>query len=295
MAKWTRQARKALVAALSLASGGALAVDLPPAPALPATSGEDFSGWYLRGDVGAGFQTTPDLGAAAGWTAVQSGLVPPFAVSSFRNTTLSPSASIDAGVGYALNAWLRTDATLEYRFGGRLRSLYTITDPVRSPLLVSDDLSGGVSSIVALLNGYLDVGNFWGATPFVGAGVGVADNAASGVLDRGLALTAAGPAVPVGGFFSNAAKANFAWALMAGLDVDIAPNLKLELGYRYLNLGSIAVGASHCFVGAPACAAGGGGAVAARSRGALASNELRIGLVLLVGEPSSAPAAIVAR
>jgi len=296
MVSWTRLARRtALVAALSFASGGALAVDLPPAPALPAASaGEDFSGWYLRGDVGAGLEAAPDL-AASGWTAVQNGLVPPFAVSSFRNTTLSPSPSIDAGVGYALNAWLRTDATLEYRFGGRLQSLYAIADSARGPLLVSDGLSTGVSSIVALLNGYVDVGNFWGATPFVGAGVGVADNAASGVLDRGLALTAAGPAVPVGGFFSNAAKANFAWALMAGLDVDIAPNLKLELGYRYLNLGSIGVGGAHCFASPPACAAGGGGAVAARSRGALASNELRIGLVLLVGEPSSGPAPIVAR
>ena len=37
---------------------------------------------------------------------------------------------------------------------------------------------------------------------------------------------------------------NFAWALMAGLDFNVTQNLKLELGYRYLNMGKI-----HCPAG----------------------------------------------
>ena len=122
-------------AALVAVTGGGLAraVDLPPAPALPPaeTSSNAFSGWYLRGDLGAGIETAPKLDAASG--AIAAGIplprLSPFAVSSFPNTTLSPSGTIDGGVGYVFNPWLRMDATLEYRFGGELRSTAAIDDP----------------------------------------------------------------------------------------------------------------------------------------------------------------------
>ena len=219
----------------------------------------------------------------------------PFAVSSFPNTTLSRSGTIDGGVGYVLNPWLRMDATLEYRFGGELRSTYAIDDPAPpgAGFRSADRLGGSVSSIVALINAYVDLGNYWGATPFVGAGIGVADTALSGVSDQGLAFPGAGAIVPVGGFFSNASRTSFAWALTAGFDYDLAPNLKLELSYRYLNLGSIAVGGAHCFAGAQACLGGAG--VAASSRATLASNDLRVGLIWLIGEPQRAPRPVVAR
>ena len=291
------------VAALVAVTGGGLAraVDLPPAPALPPaeTSSNAFSGWYLRGDLGVGIETAPKLDPASARFAagIPLPLLSPFAVSSFPNTTLSPSGTIDGGVGYVLNPWLRMDATLEYRFGGELRSTYAIDDPAPlgavGPFRSADRLRGGVSSIVALINGYVDLGNYWGATPFVGAGIGVADNALSGVSDQGLAIAGASAIVPVGGFFSNASRTSFAWALTAGFDVDLAPNLKLEASYRYLNLGSIAVGGLHCVPGAEACLGGAG--VAASSRNALASNDLRVGLIWLVGEPQPAPRPVVAR
>ncbi len=141
------------------------------------------------------------------------------------------------------------------------------------------------------MNGYVDLGSYWGATPFVGAGIGVADNALSGVSDQGFAVSGGGAPVAVGRSFSNASRSGFAWALMAGLDFDIAPNLKLELSYRYLDLGPFAVGRVHCSPAAAGCA---GGAVAPRSRGTLVSNDVRIGLVWLVGEPAS-PGPVVTR
>jgi opacity protein-like surface antigen len=290
-------------AALAVVAGAgtARAVDLPPAPALPPaeTSSNAFSGWYLRGDLGAGIETAPKVDPASG--AIDAGvplpLLSPFAVSSFPNTTLTPSGAIDGGVGYVVNPWLRMDATLEYRFGGRLRSTYAIDDSAppgaMGPFRSADRLSGGVSSIVGLINGYVDLGNYWGATPFVGAGIGVADNALSGVSDRGFAIAGSGAPVPVGGFFSNASRTSFAWALTAGFDVDLAPGLKLEASYRYLDLGSIAVGGLHCGAGAPACLGGAG--VAASSRNGLASNDLRVGLIWLIGDPSPAPKPAVAR
>jgi opacity protein-like surface antigen len=271
-----------VAAALGLAStGSATAVDLPPAPTLPAAgaSTDEFSGWYLRGDIGVGFETAPVLGSAGGAVILPD--LSPYAVSSFRNTTLSPLGTIDGGVGNVFNPWMRMDGTLEYRFGGRLQSTYAIAGP--AAFAAADSLHGSVSSILALVNGYVDLGNWWGVTPFVGAGIGVTDNALSSVSDQGSALSGVGAAAPVGGFFSNASRTNFAWALMAGLDVDIAPNLKLELSYRYLNLGSIAVGGLHCIPGAVACA---GGVVAASSRGGIGSNDVRIGLVWLVDQPA---------
>ncbi len=293
-AKWTALA---VGAGLGLGSvGNASAVDLPPAPALPSVgaSSEDFSGWYLRGDLGAGLEAAPAVKAAGDPTELEvpGRLLSPYASSSFHDTTLSPSGTIDVGVGYVLNPWFRMDGTLEYRFGGRLRSSLAIVDPAplagAGPVTAADHLSAGLSSIVALVSGYVDLGNYWGVTPFLGAGVGVADNALSGVSDHGFAVSGAGAAIPVGGAFSNASKTNFAWALTAGFDFDIAPNLKLEASYRYLNLGLIALGGLHCPTGC-------GGAVAASSRGALVSNDLRIGLIWLVPAPALAPAPIVAR
>lgn len=286
-----------VAACLSLASvEGARAVDLPPAPTLPAVASgsEPFSGWYLRGDIGAGFETKPDIGPAVVPLGPGASLST-FAASAF-GAALSTSGTIDAGVGYVFTPWARMDGTLEYQFGGRLQSDFAIpglgplgvADPFRS----ADRLRADLSSIVAMMNGYVDLGSYWGATPFVGAGIGIADNALSGVSDHGFAFTGAGPAHPVGGYFSNASRTQFAWALMAGLDYDIAPNFKLELSYRYLNLGSIAIDGVHCASGAALC---GGVRVGATSRGALASNDVRIGLVWLVGNSVSAPTPVVAR
>ena len=137
MPNWTRAANwtaLAIGAGLILASVEcALAADLPPAPSLPPAgpSSEDFSGWYLRGDLGAGFEAAPTLNAAANPIAsiVPGGDLSPYGTASFRDTTLSPSGTIDAGVGYVLNPWLRMDGTLEYRFGARLRSSLAIVDP----------------------------------------------------------------------------------------------------------------------------------------------------------------------
>ena len=284
MANWTRSADwRALVLAVGaiLAAGrGALAVDLPPPPDLPpaTAASEEFSGWYLRGDLGLGLETAPGPGSVTRAPAPGFALplLSPFAVSSFHDTTPTASGTIDAGAGYVFNAWLRADASLEYRFGGRLQAVYAIDDPSR--LAASGRVRAGVSSLVALVNGYVDLGDYWGATPFVGAGIGVADNALTGVSDTGLAFSGTGAPVLAGGLFSNASRTHFAWALTAGLDLDIAPNLKLELSYRYLDLGAVALGGA-----------------SARSRGALAANDVRIGLVWLIDAPQAAPAPVVAR
>ena len=237
----------ALAGIVVACSGWARAADLPPAPSLPPPSSADseFGGWYLRGDAGVGVNlTAPDLqtAGAVGRT--------------FDDTAVSPSGMIDVGGGYQFNGMFRADGTLEYRALARLRSLSTPADRA-SPLLGGPAPFGGsdradVASFVGLINGYVTPGAWYGFAPFLGAGVGFADNRLSG------------------GRVAGGSRTSFAWALMAGVDFDLTSNLKVEAGYRYLNYGSI-----------------GAGALSSRNR--LASNDFRLGLIYLIGEGPSAP------
>jgi len=116
-----------------------------------------------------------------------------------------------------------------------------------------------------LANAYLDLGTWSGVTPFVGAGIGVAygriratydwiDTANNGPYQANLVAPGDYPVIwrDVNGNVinpgyqfgqqskyrvMNRSSFNLAWALMAGLAVDVSPNAKLELSYRYMNMG----------------------------------------------------------
>ena len=95
---------------------------------------------------------------------------------------------IDVGAGYQFNEMFRADGTLEYRALARLRSLSTLTDPA-SPYFGGLAPFGGfdradVASFVGLINGYVNPGTWYGFAPFLGAGVGFADNRLSGFSRR---------------------------------------------------------------------------------------------------------------
>ena len=120
------------------------------------------------------------------------------------------------------------------------RVAVSLTDPASpsgGPTQFGESYRADVSSFVGLINGYATPGTWYGFAPFLGAGVGLADNRVSGFADSS------------GGRFANGSRTSFAWALMAGVDYDVSPSLKLEFGYRYLNYGSIAAGGSDCRCG----------------------------------------------
>ena len=183
----------ALAGIAAASCGWARAADLPPAPSLPplSTAGAPFGGWYLRGDVGVGVNsTTPDLQATEPIAAaVANGFSSSAATQTFKDVTLSPSGMIDLGAGYQFNDWFRADATLEYRAGGRLESGYALTSPASpafgAPGQYTDDYRADLASIVGLVNGYASPGSWYGLSPFLGAGVGFADNRLSGSTDQG--------------------------------------------------------------------------------------------------------------
>jgi opacity protein-like surface antigen len=288
-------------AVLTLVTGASAADLLPaPPPLEPLPPVADFSGWYLRGDVGIGLssanvdlQNSPDplLGTSPGGLPYSSA-----ATEAFNNTTLSESGMFDVGVGYQFNRWLRGDLTVEYRGGANLQSLYTINDPTPPTTQYSDFYRANVSSVIGLANGYADIGTWYGVTPFVGAGVGFAHNMVNGFTDQGFGYYNGGNTFlgSAGGYFGNGSQNQFAWALMTGLDFDVTPNLKLELGYRYLNYGKITTGGSNCLSAGPGgafgtnnCNAGVSNVVSSTSN--LASSDFRLGLIWMLGDNSPPP------
>lgn len=175
----------AAAAVLAFSLTPARAADMSPPPPIlqapPTPMVELGSNWYLRGDFN---YRMPNVRSADG---------------------PEDSAVLGLGVGYQFNNWLRGDVTLDYQFASR----FAAGD---NPIVAGSKMW----SSATFANGYVDIGTWWGVTPYVGAGIGAAYNNLGG--------------------FSNW---NFAWAGMAGAAYHLSPNLSIDLGYRYADLGTV--------------------------------------------------------
>jgi opacity protein-like surface antigen len=236
--KWLMGSIKAFLIASMLAVAAtnlAGAADLlpPPPPIEPVVvPTANFSGWYLRGDVGVGIASLSNLRSSfdSGFSVVGD---------QFNSQSIGDSTSLGLGVGYQVNNWFRADITGEYRTSAQYHAIESAVFSCFG--VVSrcfDNYSGQVSSAVVLANGYVDLGTWYGFTPFVGAGIGFSENFFQGLTDQGENSGF--------GFASNHTSTSLAWAAMFGVSYAITPNLKLELGYRYLDQGTITSGAIQC-------------------------------------------------
>jgi opacity protein-like surface antigen len=212
---------------------------LPPAPMVeaPAPGPAQFSGWYLRGDVGYGFDQMSSFYSNA------STFVSGF---QYKASAVDGGAFIGGGFGYQLNNWFRGDITAEYRAPLNYSAFETY--PAGTGYSAGGDAyTAKIGSTVVLANGYVDLGTWYGFTPFVGAGIGAAFLQFHGLTDVGT-----GPGNYGGyGTAADANLTNLAWAAMAGFDYSIAPNWKFEVGYRYLDMGRLTSNGIMC---QPACA-----------------------------------------
>ena len=205
--------------------------DHVPAPAPVA----EFSGWYLRGDMGA---------SIAGSTRHTSTFAPGFVDPDFQalNTSIEGGSFAGIGAGYKFNSYFRADVTAEYRMFASYRALasYNGSSFAGSPCTTCYDLyRANFGGGVFLANGYLDLGTFANVTPFVGVGVGGAYNVVKDITDIGLPTTGFG-------YGKGGTRFHFAWALMAGLAYQVNDNLALEIGYRYLDRGDAQTGVINC-------------------------------------------------
>jgi opacity protein-like surface antigen len=283
------------VAAILAGMTTANAADLLPPPPMVGSPMpvQDFSGWYLRGDIGMGLShsvnaTNPPNPLTQG----SPGYVP-------TAYTLNPAEFTSAtfvkfGIGYQINSWFRADVTGEYR-----ASTFSTQDelswnngaaaPNTQFNVLRNFYRGNMASFVGLVNGYADLGTWYGITPYIGAGVGFASNTVSGVTDNGYNNLYAGPGSfatsNTGGHYSSKTQGSFAWALMAGLSYNVSSNLKLDFGYRYLNYGAASAGAPHCGAPGPGFAACDNVLTFARA----GSHDFSIGMRWMLADMGTAP------
>jgi len=282
MFKWRHAMRAAGLGIAIYACSGATngqAADMPlfggdPAPQ---TKVEFGTGWYIRGD--------------AAWVFDKAPIIDPDGTLLTNQTQNSWSA--DLGAGYKFNNWFRGDMTLGI-FGPQSangngaqvncpQSINGLNDSTGTPIglyAVPSNCTpiqeADLKKQVLLVNGYIDLGTWYGFTPFIGAGVGAARiqeegsvsyvNSANGspynaslTLPSGYPVVFYGTPTVVNGVATQTPlanqpkynygvqnwnssyskiKYNFAWAVMAGVAYNLTDNAALELGYRYVNFGT---------------------------------------------------------
>nr|MCU0790369.1 outer membrane beta-barrel protein [Nitratireductor sp.] len=95
-----------------------------------------------------------------------------------------------------------------------------------------------------LVNGYVDLGNYGGFMPYVGAGVGLVFSNYSGSEKRTCADTSTTDGTGTTDFACDADQGNnsvdeqrigFLWALSAGFGYQLSEYTALDVGYRYLS------------------------------------------------------------
>lgn len=260
-----------LAGAFSAAAATAQAADLlpPPPPPMyaPAPVLDVGGGWYLRGDVGVGIL---DL---RGTNAIDVSTPPVPYVYNKLQDEVSDQVFVGLGVGYQWNGWLRGDVTGEYRTQTDWK--FVAEDTTFGAVGGFNSTTGKFSSIVGLANVYVDLGTWNGFTPFVGAGAGFAHHRFASVTDKGLGTYSTGF-----GYGGEKDQTNFAWALHAGLGYAVNPNLKLELAYRYLNMGDIETGVVGCL---PSCP---GNLKTVYKLKDVESHDIKIGMRWLLGAPA---------
>ena len=256
----------ALAAVASFAAmNGARSADMPLAPPPP-----DFSGWYLRGDIGFTNQSVNSL-----FNTNYSGFL---SVSNI-DKGFDAAPLFGLGIGYTINNWLRVDVTGEYRGKANFHGMDVGALPGGG--FASDRYVGSKSEWLVLLNGYVDLGTWWNITPFVGGGVGMSRNTISNFGDFSTCINSLACSGS-DAYANSASKWNFAWALHAGLAYQIWRNATIELSYRYVDLGDARSGDLIVFDGT-------NNFYNPMEFNHLTSHDVRLGMRFLLGAPDYAP------
>jgi opacity protein-like surface antigen len=237
----------------------------PPAPLAPPVLAEDFSsGWYVRGDFTASLFRRP---AARYFDVVN---FAPGQWVELRDTRGGTAFGGGIGAGFKYR-WLRLDATLDIRSAARVSGFsppegnWGYAGPLPVPSRVE---RFGVNAHTALVNAYVDLGAFAGISPYLGVGVGVARLSASGYSSTPVPAAALLGETATTPSLTSTAKWTLAWAAMAGVAFDLTPQTRIDLGYRYMHMGSLRF----------ADTAGGA------YRTTVAAHEIRIGLRYMFGD-----------
>ena len=192
--------------------------DMPPPPPPPGRA------VYLKGTLGMGTGAIGSMYnsayAGGGYTVTH------------KELKSAPFAAI--GIGIERGHWFRFDVTGEYR--GNIA--FSGQDRYSSLGGGGNDMFGDMSAWIGLANAYIDITTWRGITPYVGAGIGVANVEFKGFRDAGFNGTNGASLA----FGQDHSQTNFAWALYAGISYDVTPQFTMDFGYRYLDLGDVRTG-----------------------------------------------------
>ena len=172
------------------------------------------SGWYIRGDM-----------AVEQGYSVETSQQPNSIVTEFgfqRNHALGYDFSL--GGGYAFTNSFRSDITADIHQPSSSNGPAFCYNSAN----LTCQIAGSFRNYDALINGYYDFGPWGIVSPYVGAGAGVAFGELKNTLSGGSSTYAA-----------NLGYHNLAFALMAGISLDVFAHTKLDFGYRYLNSGRL--------------------------------------------------------
>jgi opacity protein-like surface antigen len=237
-----------------LAASQAAAADLASASTMAYPTYEPQSAvhrrFYVRGDIGIGQH---DSGAVSQAELAKNR-------GSFISQSIGDAETLGAGIGVQINHRFRLDVTGEYRSSAEIKAMDNLRGTLAAPagtLQANTLYQGELSAYVGLLNAYYDVFNWRGFTPYIGGGIGAAHLRMRDVTTTSSAtFTGVNPADSqvqlTAGTARPNSETNFAWALMAGTSYDLSSNAKLDIGYRYLNMGSgiaVATGLIDCRCG----------------------------------------------
>ncbi|HZS64339.1 MAG TPA: outer membrane protein [Xanthobacteraceae bacterium] len=181
----------------------------PPVEAPPLPVSEFASGWYLRGDLGYRQNKVDNV--------TNEGVLP------ILDDDLGKSWLVGVGAGMQWQ-WLRSDFTFDYGTRAKYRA---------DTAAGADDFTADIDSFSALANLYGDLGTWYGFTPYIGAGAGIAHLNVSKFEEASLGSTGTTP---------SGSKWNPAWAYMAGVSYALSPRFNLDVGYRHINMGNVSSG-----------------------------------------------------
>lgn len=177
---------------------------------------------YLRGDVGYSWSSDPEVN----WLVTRNNN---FLTDDVTNVSMDGSWLVEGGAGCGSGSrGLRGEVAVGWRGDRDLSGEPGFWVPPGGVAGI-DPLHTSVESVTLMFNGYYDLGNFRGFVPYVGAGIGVA------MHDMGY-LEIDHPASP--NLQHGDTKVDLAWSVMAGIGYQISSNAVLDIGYRYIDLGS---------------------------------------------------------
>ncbi len=201
------------------------------APEIRIDGASEQRGWYLRGDVGYGLWRdagTPQHTGAQGVS------------TSFDEARFGRPVAGAIGVGYRVNDIFRADITGEL-FASKMDGTIDVAEPCSGSTVSGTTCSyGGEADFHAyglMLNGYIDIANVVGFTPYVGAGIGmmrvVWDDFSGAAACSGVAC---GTDDTTSVLQNGESSWRFSYALMAGVTYALTDRLKLDVGYRYSDI-----------------------------------------------------------